>query len=77
MTTPVLRSVESSYLKKEGYDPDQEMLYIVFKSGDKCYRYRNVTADQYDAFLGAESLGSWFIANIKKRPEDHPYEVVG
>lgn len=77
MTTPALYAVESSYLKKQGYDPDDEMLYIVFHSGDKCYRYQNVTAEQYSDFLAAESQGKWFIANIKKNPEDHSCEAVG
>ena len=76
MTTPVLREVRSSYLKKTGYDAQRNTLYVEFPSG-KVWRYRNVTLDQYEAMLDADSIGKWFIANIKKNPEDHPGEPVG
>ena len=76
MTTPVLRAVESSYLKRVGYDPDEEELYVEFHGG-KTWKYAKVTAQQYENMMTAESIGKWFIANIKKNPEDHHGSPVG
>ena len=75
MTTPVMRAVESSYLKKVGYDPDEEELYVEFPGG-KVWRYANITAQHYAELLAAESIGKFFIATIKKRPSEYPGEPV-
>ena len=41
------------------------------------WKYLYVTVETYHELLEAESIGKYFIANIKKRPEDHPGEPVG
>ena len=48
------------------YDDDRCLLYLRFQSGD-VYRYFDVSAAQYEAFLEAESHGRYFLNHIRNR----------
>lgn len=67
--------VESSQFKRYGFDG--HTLQIDFhprKDGTITrYQYAGVTPEMWEEFQKAESKGSWFIHNIKKNVEKHPY----
>jgi hypothetical protein len=70
-------SVESSQIEAIGYDAGTQTLAIQFKGkGEKLgsvYHYANFTADDWQAFREAESVGSWFYRNVKPNKEKYPY----
>lgn len=41
--------------------------------GGSVYQYGNFTEQQYAEFLAAPSKGSYFIAHIKPKAEEHPF----
>ena len=68
--------VTSSQIKAIGHHPETNTLAIEFPTRavePSIYHYANFTAEQFDAFLKAESVGSHFIQNIKKHPDVHPH----
>jgi KTSC domain len=56
--------VKSSVIRDCDYDQDAETLYITFVSG-KTYAYDRVPPDVYDAFVAAESKGTFFNSHIR------------
>lgn len=75
-----LTRIESSQIAAIGHDPATETLAIQFlRKGqpDAVYHYRNVTAAEYAAFAGAESIGSHFYKHIKPHADKHPYQNMG
>ena len=76
MNAITMTEVKSSQIHSIGHDPASNTLAICFrnKSGrGPTYHYENVTAEQFEAFNGAESLGKHFIAHIKNEAERHPF----
>lgn len=75
-----LENVESSQIKAIGFDSAQNILAIQFKkyNGDDggIYHYQNFTAEQFQQFKSAESIGRYFKANIKSEVEKHPYKKI-
>ncbi len=77
-----LTKVNSSQLFSRGYNPDRNEMAIRFhpkKGSDlpgEVYHYHGVTPEFYDKFLAAESVGSFFINEIKKHPDLYPYQKV-
>lgn len=62
-----MQPVESSQIAAIGHDPDTNTLAIRFYSGwgekkrvGSLYRYSNFTAEDFEAFKNAESLGKHF-----------------
>lgn len=72
--------VESSQIDSIGHDADTSTLAIRFKNfkGELgiLYHYDNVTADDFAAFRGAESIGKHFGATIKNATERHPFRKI-
>jgi len=70
-----LTDVESGQIKSIGYCPINKTLAIVFKRvlGAE-YQYPGVTQEQFDAFKGADSLGTHFGQHLKQLPFEkfHP-----
>lgn len=69
VSTPILikrKSVVSSNLLSEGYDPTSETLELEFKGGG-VYRYSNVPAVIYDRFTKAQSKGNFVHSFIKNK----------
>ncbi len=58
------QEVVSSQFKKVKYDSESKILIITFNN-DKRYEYKDVFKTTFDAFMASESLGKFFIANIK------------
>ena len=67
-----MQNVESSNIRRIGYDGDKRRLYIQFKSG-ATYRYLNVSGETYHTLMGSESLGRGFATLVKGNPEEYPY----
>lgn len=61
-----LTPVESNQVKAIGHDPATNTLAVQFKFGaGAIYHYPNVSAEQHQAFIGAESIGKHFGSHIK------------
>lgn len=59
-----MREVKSSTISHVGYDDTTSTLKVRFKTGGE-YHYKNVPKKEHDALLSAESVGKYFIKNIK------------
>lgn len=74
-----MESVNSSQIHSIGHDAATNTLAIRFKQRGEpaaLYHYQNVTADEFAAFKGAESVGSHFYKNIKPDTERYPYQRI-
>lgn len=76
-----LTEVSSSQIAAIGHDPETSTLAVRFraKAGyavGPLYHYGNVDAVLYEAFRTADSIGSFFYANIKPNADEFPYAKV-
>jgi KTSC domain len=71
-----LETVESNQVGAIGYDEATQTLAVQFKRGARAiYHYPNVTRATYEAFRGAESIGTYFGQHLKMLPfEKFPSE---
>jgi hypothetical protein len=60
----ILQPVESSNIQAVGYEPDDQLLAIQFRSGD-IYAYSDVPKSIYTDLMGAESKGKYFSRYIR------------
>lgn len=60
------QSLESRMFVSSAYDAGKCVLYLRFRSGE-VYRYFDVPAEQFAAFLAAESHGRYFLSQIRDR----------
>lgn len=60
-----LEVVSSSVFSKMGYDEENEILVVQFKDSKANYAYYDFPQDQYEEFIEADSLGSYFNEYIK------------
>lgn len=63
--------VKSTNLEAVGYDPASTTLTVQFKGG-KRWAYDGVPQDTYDALMQADSIGSYFHANIRNQFDAAP-----
>lgn len=64
-----LTAVESSQVKAVGYDAASKTLAVTFTHGPgTIYHYPDVKPETHAAFVGAESIGSYFGKHIKPLP---------
>ena len=56
--------VSSTSIHSVGYDPQEKILEIEFKSGE-IYQYEGVPLDVYTALLEADSHGKYFLSQIR------------
>jgi hypothetical protein len=59
--------VESSMLKEAAFDRSTDSIIIKFKN-DSVYSYKEASEELFNKLLEAESIGKFFIANIKILP---------
>ncbi|MBS0056928.1 KTSC domain-containing protein [Yersinia sp. Marseille-Q3913] len=74
-----MKQIESSQIHSIGHDPVSNTLAIRFKSKGEpaaLYHYQNVSADDYAAFSGAESIGSHFYRYIKPDTDRYPFQRI-
>jgi KTSC domain len=70
-----MHPVESSQIAAIGHDAESSTLAIRFKAKTgpgSLYHYANVTAEQFEAFRAAPSIGSHFGVNFKNVAA-HPF----
>ena len=60
------QSVVSSQLKEVEYDTETSILTVTFTQG-RMYEYKDVPADVFRKLIEAESIGSYFISQIKNK----------
>jgi hypothetical protein len=75
-----MQAIQSSQIAAIGHCPATETLAVqFFRKGTPAdvYHYANVTATEYAAFAGAESIGKHFYAHIKPHANKHPYTNMG
>jgi hypothetical protein len=58
--------VDSTAIAAIGYDPGTGVLEIEFKPSGEVYRYFQVPAREYQAFLEASSKGTYLDQHFKK-----------
>ena len=75
-----LQDVESSQIAAIGHDSEHNVLAIRFKNwkGNQTslYHYQNFTAEDFEAFRNAESLGRHFGRHIKPFAEKYPFQKI-
>jgi hypothetical protein len=80
VTVVTMDEIVSSQLHSIGHHPESNTLAIRFKAKDgspaALYHYANVTAEDFVAFKGAESIGSHFYKNIKPNKEKYPFVCI-
>lgn len=57
--------IESEMFTSVAYDAEPQALYLRFRKTGDVYRYFEFPATEYQAFLGAESHGRFFLARIR------------
>lgn len=62
-----LTPVVSSNVAAVGYDDSEQVLFIRFKGKDKVYEHHGVPEEAFKELLSAESVGSYYARNIKKK----------
>ncbi len=73
-----MQPVTSSQIAAIGHAPELNLLAVQFPPKKSTgvsdvYHYQNVSAELFAQFLAAESVGSFFIHQIKKFPDLYPY----
>jgi len=64
-----LSPVKSGQVKAIGYDAPSKTLAVTFTRGTGAiYHYPNVEQETFNAFMGAESIGTFFGKHIKALP---------
>ena len=58
-------SVESKMFTSVSYDAGKQVLYLRFRNSGDVYRYFEFPVTEYQALLGAESKGRFFLAHIR------------
>jgi hypothetical protein len=57
--------LDSRMLAAAAYDEEKQILYLRFRKTGDVYRYFELPAAEYRAFLDAESRGRFFLAHIR------------
>lgn len=61
-----MQPVSSSNIAAVGYDEEKKLLRVHFKNGGR-YDYSDVSREEYDGLLGAESIGRHLNTHIKSK----------
>jgi hypothetical protein len=59
--------VDSSSIATIGYDPEERILELEFRQTGDVYQYFDVPSEEYEAFLQAESKGTYLNKEFKLR----------
>lgn len=75
-----MHPVDSSQIHSIGHDAETGTLAIRFKSykgeATSLYHYTNFPAAEFEAFKGAESIGSHFGKHIKPFADKYPFQRI-
>ena len=64
-----MQAVESSLIKKVGYDAETRTLAIQMNNSSDVYLYQDVPPSRFEALLAADSKGAYYVKNIKGKFE--------
>lgn len=64
-----MHGVTSSQITEIGHDPKTDTLAVRFKHGGTLYHYQGVSAEKFEQFKSAESVGAFLGKNIKGKHE--------
>lgn len=64
------QKVNSGLIVSLGYDQESRTLQIEFKTGS-IWDYLDVPQDVYDELITSDSVGKYFLSNIKGKYEEH------
>ena len=67
-------SLDSSSIASIGYEPKPRQLEIEFRQNGDVYLYFEVPAQEYEAFMAADSKGTYF--NQVFKPKGYDYILV-
>lgn len=67
--------VSSSNIRAIGYDPNTQVLEVEFTNGS-VYQYANVPNELHEALMSAGSHGSFFGTEIRRYPNQYPFQRV-
>lgn len=70
-----LTPVSSSQIAAVGYEELTLTMTVKFTNGN-VYEYANVPKELFDKMMAAKSVGSFFSAEIKSKPETYPYDKI-
>ena len=59
--------VNSSAIRKIGYDSSRSRMYIDFEDSEPYYTYCNVPENIFKLFVSAKSVGSYYHQHIKEQ----------
>ena len=59
----------SSCFSEIGYDPEWEVLVVRFRDSGSVYKYSDFPMEEWNKFISASSLGSWYNKHIKGKYE--------
>lgn len=76
-----MQTVDSSQIHSIGHDPETNTLAIRFRDRTdlgptSLYHYQNFSAEDFEAFKNAESIGRHFGAFIKPFDQKYPYTQI-
>lgn len=71
----IIKQVVSSQMKEVEYDTETKQLIVTFTNGVK-YSYEDVPKLVFKDLVEADSVGSFFIKNIKNN-KDYKYSKIG
>lgn len=60
-----MQPVDSSFIARVGYDTESETLAIQMHNSSDIFHYADVPRTVADEFLAADSIGRYFVDNIK------------
>jgi hypothetical protein len=63
--------VQSSAIRKIGYDSNNNKMQIDFKNSNSYYTYSGVPESVFRDFISASSIGSFYNQHIKDRYESY------
>jgi hypothetical protein len=66
--------VQSSALQSVGYDPGRKILELEFRDNGSVWQYFKLPQSVYDKFINAESLGNYFVTEIKGKYREEKVE---
>ncbi len=67
-------AVSSTSIASIGYEPGRRTLEIEFRDSGDVYRYFRVPEEEYDAFMAADSKGTYL--NHVFKPRDYHYTII-
>ena len=70
------KPVNSSAIKSIGYNEDEEIVEVEIRNTKRVYRYYHVPPEEYQKFITAASLGTYYNKDFKDKFGDDYDEIL-